>query len=133
MKISFDRPPVWDECVKVFDFNQSNTVFSYGGILFNPARVDIPDHLMVHEEVHAKQQQYDMHVASIWWKRYIGDPAFRLEQELEAYQAQYQFICSKIKDKNTRFRMLHAIASDLSSTMYGKVISYTEAVRRIRG
>ena len=124
---------MWDECVKAFDFDQSRTVFAYGDVIYNPARVEIPDHLFVHEGTHLDQHQHDDHVASIWWKRYIADPAFRLEQEVEAYRAQYKFICSKVKDKNARFRNLHIIATDLSGPMYGRVISYTDALRRIRG
>ncbi len=131
MKMSFEKPPIWEECNKAFKLT-GNEIFTFGDVLFNPAKLEIPDHLLVHEEVHAFQQQHDEHVAIIWWKRFIADPKFRIEQETEAYQAQYKFICSKVKDKNARFRNLHMLASQLAGDMYGRAISYTDATRRIR-
>lgn len=131
MRISFEKPPIWEEVAKAFKF-EPGTVFTYGDTIYCPDRVAIPDHLMVHEEVHAQQQGYDVHLAAIWWKRYITDVKFRVEQEVEAYIAQYKFICSKIKDKNARFKNLHALAAMLCGPMYGNALSYTDAMRRIR-
>lgn len=132
MRVSYEKPPCWDECVKAFDFDQTNTVFSYGDLIYNPAGIEIPDHLMVHEETHMDQQRRDSHVASIWWKRYIVDVAFRMDQEAEAYGRQYRFICTKVKDKNARFRNLHMLAEFMAGPMYGKAISYNDAIGRIR-
>lgn len=132
MKFSYEKPPVWDDAFKVFGFDPSNTVFTYGDVLYNPGRIEIPDHLLVHEETHAQQQQYNDTVAKIWWQRYIADPVFRVDQEVEAYGAQYNFICHKVKDKNARFRNLHMMAQWLSGEMYGSAVSYTDALRRIR-
>lgn len=134
MKISYSKPPIWDECVKAFgEENIKDAVFPYGDMLYNPSKGPVPDHLEVHEAVHMDQQQHDESVAAIWWKRYIADVPFRIEQEVEACQAQYKFICTKVKDKNARFRNLHILAQLLASPMYGNVISYMDALRKIRG
>ena len=134
MIIKNERPPSWiyDECIKQFN-PPKGTVFSFGSTIFNPDGIDIPDHLIVHESVHGEQQKHDELVAKFWWERYLIDPQFRVEQEIEAYHNQYAFICSKIKDKNARFRNLHMLAQFMCGEMYGNCISYTDAIRRIRG
>ena len=134
MQIKIGKPPYYDECVKAFGIDKrKGVVFTYGQDLWNPDNVEIPDHLFEHELVHCAQQGGDNALASIWWRRYIDDSKFRVDQEIEAYKKQYQFICTKIKDRNARFRALHILAVDMSSPMYGSSISYTDAIRRIRG
>lgn len=133
MKISLSKPPVYDECLREFPtIEDDRPVFSYGDTLYNPFNIAVPDHLTAHEERHAEQQGHDDSVAAIWWKRYLADPVFRTEQEVEAYGAQYRFICGRVKDKNARYRSLHIMAQKLSGPMYGGCVSYTDAMRRIR-
>ena len=134
MIIKNERPPAWiyDACIKQFN-PPKGTVYSFATTIFNPDGVDIPDHLIVHESVHGEQQKHDELVAKFWWERYLADPFFRVEQEVEAYHEQYKFICTKIKDKNARFRNLHMLAQFMCSPMYGQCITYTDAIRRIRG
>lgn len=90
-----------------------------------------PD-LIVHEETHGEQQDMHPDVAKIWWERYLHDPEFRVEQEAEAYGAQYRFICRQKKDRNARTRWLNTLANALSGPMYGNVCSYAEAIEKIR-
>jgi hypothetical protein len=54
---------------------------------------------------------------------YIDDPAFRLEQEVEAYRAQYRVASSR---SERRYLLLH-ICRDLSSRMYGNLVTSAEA------
>ena len=129
--MSFDKPPVWEECNKLFKLS-GREVWTFGDVVFNPAKLDIPDHLWAHESVHGEQQKHDATVAKLWWMRYIDDQKFRVDQEVEAYQAQYRFICTKLKDRNARYRNLHILATDLCGPMYGRAISYTDAIRRIK-
>jgi hypothetical protein len=134
MKIVISKPPIYNECVKAFGIDKrKGVVFTFGDVLYNPDNVIIPDHLLVHESTHAEQQKHDETVAKLWWKRYIEDPQWRIGQEVEAYKNQYHFICERVKDKNARFRFLHMLCIDLASPMYGSSISYTYAMRRIRG
>ncbi len=132
MKIRIEKPPIWDEAKKVFDFREDTTVFSYGNILYNPGNVRISDDLMVHEETHARQQGYSEAGAKEWWDKYLVDPKFLADQEIEAYAAQYKFICEKVKDRNNRARILSKMAYYLSGRMYGKPIIYQDALKRIR-
>lgn len=131
MKISFDYPPIYEEIKKKFKLS-GREVFTFGDTIYNPAKLQISDHLMIHEETHGEQQKHDDTVAKIWWQRYLQDKEFLLNQEVEAYSNQYKFICNKVKDRNARFRNLHIICQDLAGPMYGNAISYTDAMRRIR-
>jgi len=128
MKISLEYPPIYEEAKKKFELS-GREVFTFGDIIYNPSKSDIPDHLMVHEEIHCRQQG---NTPNLWWSRYLQDNNFILDQETAAYRAQYKFICEKVKDRNTRYRALHQIATDLSGKMYGNLVSFTEAIRRIR-
>jgi hypothetical protein len=135
MNISFGRPPVWNELNAAFGIAnlKRGIVFAYVDTVYNPDGVDIPEHLAVHESVHMAQQSNDRTAAGLWYQRYIADPAFRLAQEAEAYGAQYAFICARVaRDRNARFRWLHALARDLSGPLYGNMVTLHGAMRAIR-
>lgn len=122
MKIVHSMPPNIDAIFK--RFGQENigpdVVFAYGDTLYVPREgVEIPDHLMAHEETHQRQQGDDVEG---WWKRYLEDDLFRLNQEIEAYRNQYQFMKSAGYGRAERRRMLDILARDLSSKIYGKII-----------
>lgn len=134
MKISNEKPPIYDEANALFRLDELKlgTIFTYGDTLYNPSNMPISEDLVEHEMTHAHQQQHDETVAGLWWKRYIDDPQFRLDQEVEAYAQQYKFLCKTQKDRNKRARMLHQIATMLSGPMYGNIVTHTEAMRRVR-
>ena len=107
-----------------------HTVFTYGDTLYAPNLPEdgtIAEHLMVHEEIHSKQQKDPER----WWIDYLIDPGFRLSQELQAYAAQYQYVKEHFNRSYQR-RFLHLIASDLASPMYGGIISIQQAEDAIK-
>lgn len=124
MEIVKELPPNIREIVKVFDLDGLQPVFAYGDKLYNPGGHDISDDLMVHEETHQKQQ------AKIgveqWWAMYLENPTFRLSQEVEAYREQYKFIKEKYV-RQVRRHMLQQMAKNLSSKLYGNIISKKDA------
>jgi hypothetical protein len=97
-------------------------VFAYGDVIYSPSGRAVSLDLVVHEEVHSRQQELVGGPES-WWRRYIDDPAFRLEQEVEAYRAQYRVASSR---SERRYLLLH-ICRDLSSRMYGNLVTSAEA------
>lgn len=107
-----------------------NTVFTYGDKLYNPGGHIIPPHLLRHEEVHSVRQGQN---PSEWWERYLSDPQFRIEEEVAAYQVQYSFVKAGTDSRSVKRTFLQKLARDLSSPMYGKVITFEEAKRRIKG
>lgn len=124
MKIVYDLPPNYKEIVKVFDLTGKNPVFTYGDIIYYPFGKGnkIPLHLIMHESTHKDQQGND---PKKWWDEYLRSPEFRLNQELEAYRNQFQFY----KNKNKSWMpFLKSIARDISSPMYGNMVSYNEAL-----
>lgn len=131
MIILNEKPPIWEECNKLFTL-KPGVVFTYGGTIYNPDNVSISADLMVHEQCHAKQQEYNNVVAHLWWMRYLEDPQFRLEQEVAAYASQYRYICAQVKDKNKRNGYLTFMARTLSGPLYKCDVSYFSAVQAIK-
>lgn len=118
-------PPNYDLIARKFYIaNNPRIVFTYGDRLYNPGGGPIDDHLLVHEKIH-EQQQLTMGVDE-WWKIYIEDPEFRLTQEVEAYRAQYSFL-KEHYSRAYRRKVLDHICSDLSSPIYGNIVSKKQA------
>jgi hypothetical protein len=132
MKIVFDYPPNIKEIRKAFDIEGKAVVFAYGDTLYNPKKAEISFDLLAHEQVHSKQHSEYQGGASAWWSEYIANKQFRLSQEVEAYRKQWQVFCSKKTDRSDRRRFIKRIAGDLSSRIYGNVVSYDEAVDLIK-
>lgn len=133
MQIIFGEPPIYEEAKKLFNLDDKTTVFfSYGDCIYSPSGKAPNTELIRHEETHLEQQRHDRQLANIWWQRYFVDPAWRVEQEAEAYAAQYSLYCAQVKDRNKRFRYLHEVAKQLSSPMYGSAIKYAEAMKKVR-
>lgn len=125
LKIVKDTPPNFKEISKAFNIKGESLVFTYGNKLYiSDYKGEIEDHLMVHEETHSKQQGK---APKKWWKFYIADANFRLSQEVEAYQNQYKYFKSTVKDRNQRARFLQKIVADLSGRIYGYMIGFNEA------
>ena len=112
--------------------DEDRVVITYGNTIYLNHKESITHDLFVHESVHCKQQGYNEAGASNWWDDYLHDDSFRLEQELEAYRAQYAFLKRHIKDRNKLFLQLRRLSIDLSSQMYGNIIGQMEALQEIR-
>lgn len=134
MKISNEKPPIWDEANAFFKLEELNlgTVFTFADTLYNPSDVPLSQDLIEHEMTHMHQQEQDPTVAKLWWQRYIADSVFRLDQEVEAYGRQYHHLRKNYKDRNKLAKMLWNMATALSGPMYGKIVTHSEAMRRIR-
>lgn len=131
--IYHQNPPMFSEIVAAFpQAAQPGAVFAWGDDIYYPAGGRLPPELIAHEAVHAQQ-----HAAyggpAAWWKRYIADPAFRLDQEIPAHRAEYDAYCRLNRDRGARARALHRIAMRLASELYGRLITFTEARNAIQG
>jgi len=128
MKIKYEFPPIYDLVTKSFGSMDKYIVYTYGDTIYSPHGIVPSDNVIVHETVHSRQQDKD---PQSWWERYVEDKTFRLEQELEAYRAQYQFYKTTNKDRNDRARFRMKIAGHLSGSMYGSMITLKKAMSLI--
>ncbi len=130
MEIIYSWPPNIKEIRERFDLTGKSPIFCYGKFIFNPGRHPLDQPLVIHETVHSFQQ--DEIGPEAWWRQYMEDKEFRLDQETPAYQQQYKKFCEIIFDSNKRARYLMTIAQDMASPMYGNMIDYPAAMKLIR-
>jgi hypothetical protein len=130
MKIVKDYPPNYSKIIEAIPSvaKQKDAVFTYGDTIFNPYGGEVQDHLEVHEMIHEKQQE-KIGIEE-WWNKFLTDTKFRLEQELEAYRAQYQFVFKTYGRANATM-FVKEIAKDLSGVLYGGIIGYKQARKEI--
>ena len=124
MKFSTEKPPNWSEIIAQFPVKWENGVIvTYGDTIH--CHVDIGPQKTAHESVHVSRQT-SMGVDK-WWEEYFENSAFRLEEEVLAYKEEVKWVRKVYKDRNVRFKVISQICKDLSSPMYGKIISYSDA------
>lgn len=123
-----DWPPNIEEIRAVLPVSERN-IFAYGEVIYSPGSPHLPEWLIAHEEVHFQQQDGE---PDVWWRRFLADPAFRLEQELEAHRVEFRFFCKENRDRNARSRYLRELGRRLSAPMYGGIITAREAIQEIQ-
>lgn len=128
VKIVTEYPPIIKLIEEKFPLT-GYEIFAWGDTIYNPSGNPLPVWLIEHEKVHFRQQGGK---PKSWWKSYLKDPQFRLDQELEAHRVEYRVFCRHVKDRNKQIRYLRGIAARLASPMYGGIISPMEASKRIR-
>lgn len=130
MKIVNTPPPkhIYDKARELWgvDFNKG-VIFTYGDTIHT--KNDLSDELLVHEKTHIKQQLSYPGGPDKWWEKYFKDEQFRLEEELQAYRKQVAWIKARVKGRQQRFEAIKPIARLLSSSMYGNIISFQEALK----
>lgn len=120
-------PPNYAEIKKRFN-PPIGTVYAYGGVIYSPHSSKLPADLVAHEEVHFGQQAA-AGGPDVWWRRYLDDPEFRLEQEVEAYRVQYATL--EALPRKERRRRLADICKTLASGMYGSIVTKEQARRLV--
>lgn len=130
MQVLIALPPNYDEIAKAFHFTSFPSgrfapVFAYGEVIYNPMGNPISADLMIHEETHARQQA-NLGSVEQWWRLYIDNAGFRLRQEIEAYQAQWNYIKANYNRAERRSE-LQRLATDFSSALYGNIINKKDA------
>jgi hypothetical protein len=123
-------PPVYGQIVAAVGVPPDTAVYTYGDTVYSPSGGDLDADIEAHERKHMAQQA--QMGAEDWWDHWTDNVEFRVWQELEGYQAQYRSFCKRYKDRNDRARYAFALAKDLAGPMYGRVIEFEEAYRRIR-
>jgi len=124
IKQSKEIPDIYWELKKHFKINwKKGVIITYGDTVYCKWKIKEPK--ITHEKVHIKQQK-EMGVEK-WWDKYIKDKEFRLDQELEAYKAEVEWIKDNVKGFVLKDKMIAKVIMDLSSDMYGGIIKFNEA------
>jgi len=126
------RPKIYDEIIRNFPAVSwdNGIIITYDNKIYTKSGY-ISDDLMIHEQTHIKQQAEFPGGSDAWWNCYFKDMGFRLGQEIEAYKNQWKYLKSTVTDKNKLTKYRYQIATDLSSAIYGNMISPSAAMRVI--
>lgn len=134
MRIVTAVPPNFKAINDRFNVRGKPVIFCYGDAIFNPMRVAVGPDLVAHERVHSMRQLAHPGGVSYWWDRYIADNRFRLEEEIPAHRAEYQYWAQRADaDRPVKgfrsAREFHElqIAQRLSGPLYGGLISLSQA------
>lgn len=129
--IKKETPPNWLQITERFPLikkRSMDVVFTYYPHIYIPGGRELTPDVRIHEYVHLDQQK-ELGVEQ-WWEQYLNDDDFRLEQELQAYGTQLAMF-KEIPNKVFEYHK-DRLARDLSSEVYGNIISFGEAVSKIR-
>ena len=124
MRDVFEYPPMFDLIDAKFRVAGRPIIFSWGGIIYNPQRIEVTPALRAHEAVHGARQGDDIRG---WWRRYIDDPVFRLVEEIPAHRAEYQQLLAECDNRRARRLYLKQMAKRLASPLYGNVTTVAKA------
>lgn len=124
MKVEVARPPMFDEIDAKFHIADQPIIFAWGDTIFNPLGIFIVPRLMVHEGVHGRRQGDS---PAAWWRKYLDDAEFRLDEELRAHTAEYGAVCAETADREKRNRELLGIAKRISGPLYDNMITFDKA------
>lgn len=129
MKLSNHIPAIYPRLKKAFGISwDKGIIITYGEGVY--CKHPLPDYKIAHEQVHVEQQLAIG--ADKWWNKYIADKEFRLAQEIEAYQVEFNFIKTHMAGSSERDEIIDRIYRALSSSIYGNIISYEEAKQIIK-
>ena len=132
MNIEIGYPPNYEKIKSRLTVEKNKKiVFTYGDTLYNPSNGFVSKDLEVHEKTHIKQQA--MSTPDKWWEFYLTEDLFRLDQEVEAYRNQYRYFKQNSVIKDRIPQLLERLAHDLSSPVYGNIITFEGALELIRG
>ena len=129
MKTSREKPQMYDLLHQKFGIDwDRGTAITIKDTVYS--KFPLAPDVEVHEQVHLEQQNNPKYISfEVWLARYFDEPEFRLEQEVEAYQAQVKFIRTSMNlTRNERRFKISNLAKTLASGMYGFVLTYQKAL-----
>lgn len=112
--------PFLDNFKKIFPITE-RTVFAWKGVIYT--NYDLPPDILIHEQKHLERQTFPYE----WIENYFKYPEFRLQEELIAYKAQIDYWTNREAQNHCRIEA----ATNLSSPLYGGLISYEDAFKRL--
>ena len=131
--IVIDYPPIIEEIKAVFPAvgTTKGVIFSWGDKIYNPDNVHISEALHAHELVHGTRQTSDEAAIIKWWRTYLADTEFRINEELLGHKAELAVLFKTQPDRNKRIILAQQVARRLSGPIYGNAITLSEARKRL--
>lgn len=122
--------PLLKKYTDKFALTLSEVAFPYDNKIYTDSTVT-PE-IVVHEKVHFAQQKE--HGLDNWIEQYFENPQFRVNMEIEAYNAQLKYVVEHAPREAKTFVanvVAGQMAKALSSPMYGNIFTYKEALSKI--
>ncbi len=122
MKIIHEIPSIYYEIKKYFPTaTWGRLIITYYPNVY--CSTDIEDIKKIHEAVHLKQQE-EIGVEK-WWHMYFHDISFRRKEEIEAYQAEVEWMKANPDKMSREMRRNHVdrIIKEISSPIYGPMMT----------
>lgn len=130
MKIVIDRPPMYAEiCSRFPKAKGPGAIFTFGDTIYTPGKAQITKALMAHETIHSERQGGTEEQITAWWRNYLDNAAFRLQEEYPAHRAEFMAYCRH--NQTGRDRYLRFVAERLSGPLYGGLIKRQDAIQWI--
>lgn len=128
-EIIVSYPPNIEEIKAVFPAvtSTSGIIFAWGNTIYNPNNVPLSEALCAHEYIHGSRQTSDENAIIKWWRTYLEDPEFRINEEILGHKAELSVELTNILDRNQRNKIVNLIAQRLSGPVYGNVITLKRA------
>lgn len=116
-------PPNYKAIIAHFPAVKKHTpIFCYGKTIYYTHTSEPDEAKIVHESVHSQRQGDN---PDGWWNRYFDDVQFRFFEEMIAHRAELAYF--KGAGRKMRRFQLHQIAKNLSSPIYGPMVSRSAA------
>lgn len=119
---------MYDEIAAAFDVRGKPVLFAWGSYLYAPLSASVSVPLLKHEEAHGLRQRQFPSIED-WWRRYILDAEFRLEEEKIGHRAEYEALLSRTSGRAERRKMVSFVAGKLASPLYRYSFTKDEARR----
>lgn len=128
-RVKKELPPNIRKIKKFYpDFDPFKVAVTYYPYIYFQG-VMSPD-LFAHEMKHIEQQERI--TPEKWWENFFAFVPWRLEQEIAAYRSQLHFVKNRRGDKKVPIMYQRELAGFLSGPLYGRVISYEEAIHILK-
>jgi len=125
--IVIEYPPMYEQIADKFDLHPSDgVIFSWGDVIYNPGDIDVGPELLAHELAHGRRQGTSKVKIIKWWRKYMDEQRFRLNEEIYGHRAEYEYLMANGNRHERRSALKHT-ASRLAAPLYGSMITQADA------
>lgn len=133
LKVIKAYPPNYVALTKAFPYikRRKGLLYAWVDRIYNPSGFHIPPPLLIHEAVHAVQQE-ELGVEK-WWSEYIASPEFRFYEEALAHMAEWRTVRDNPALYPNADEILDQIVERLAGPLYGNMMGAKECREVLTG